>query len=173
MPSAKTTSMMRMIRPMALGVLVAPMLAVCAQTPKAQATKAGLPRTERHEVRHEIDQLEDKWRNAILKGDVTVVDSLLADDYNAITPSGTLQTKQEALDILRQGRVHFTSFEVSDRKVRFYGTTALGTNTDGPISGSFRYTRVYVRDAKGAWKVVSFEANRIREPGDHPDDHSK
>ncbi|MGA2218445.1 MAG: nuclear transport factor 2 family protein [Terracidiphilus sp.] len=181
MPSAKTTSMMRMIRRMALGVFLAPVLAVWTQTPPAQASKAGMPRTERHEVRHEIDQLEEKWRNAILKSDVAVVDSLLAEDYNAITPSGTLQTKQEALDILRSGRVHFTTFDISDRKVRFYGKTALvtsvatilGTNPEGAMSGSFRYTRVYVRDAKGTWKVVSFEANRIREPGDHGSDHSK
>jgi ketosteroid isomerase-like protein len=33
------------------------------------------------------------------------------------------------------------------------------------ISGSYRYTRVYVRDAQGKWKIVSFEASRIREPG--------
>jgi ketosteroid isomerase-like protein len=58
--------------------------------------------------------------------------------------------------------------------VRFYGTTALvtsradvsGTNTGGDFSGSFRYTRVYVRNAEGKWKVVSFEASRIREPGE-------
>jgi len=167
--------MMPMIRRMALGVLLAPVLAVWTQTPAAQASKAGMPRTERHEVRHEIDQLEDKWRNAILKSDAAVLESLLADDYMAITPSGTLQTKQESLNYVRSGRVHFTTFDITDRKVRFYGTTALvtsvatilGTNAEGPISGSFRYTRVYVRDGKGAWKVVSFEANRIREPGDH------
>jgi ketosteroid isomerase-like protein len=42
-----------------------------------------------------------------------------------------------------------------------------GTAGDGDISGSYRYTRVYVRDAQGAWKIVSFEASRIREPGEH------
>jgi ketosteroid isomerase-like protein len=71
--------------------------------------------------------------------------------------------------------VHFTTLDISDRKVRFYGTTALvtsvasiaGTTPDGAISGNYRYTRVYVRNAQGAWKVVAFEASRIREPGDH------
>ena len=41
------------------------------------------------------------------------------------------------------------------------------TNAEGEISGSFRYIRVYVRDAKGIWRIVSFEASRIRESGDH------
>jgi len=59
--------------------------------------------------------------------------------------------------------------------VRFYGTTALvtsraevsGSTADGDISGSYRYTRVYVRDEQGVWKIVSFEASRIRDPDDH------
>ena len=59
--------------------------------------------------------------------------------------------------------------------MRFYGKTALvtsvayvqGTTTDGDVSGSFRYTRVYVRDAQDKWKIVSFEASRIRQPGEH------
>ena len=37
----------------------------------------------------------------------------------------------------------------------------------GELSGSYRYTRVYVRDSAGIWRIVSFEASRIREPNDH------
>jgi ketosteroid isomerase-like protein len=181
MPCAKTTSAMQMSRLIALGLLLVPVLAVCAQTAPTQTSPAGQPKTHKHEVRHEIDQLEGTWRDAVLKGNTAALDSLLADDYMAITPSGTLQTKQEALDSLRSGRLHFTSLEISDRKVRFYGATALvtsvaaieGTTAEGPLSGSFRYTRVYVRNPQGAWKVVSFEANKIRDPGDHGNDHSK
>jgi ketosteroid isomerase-like protein len=140
-----------------------------------QVRPAGLPRGQRHEVRHEIDQMEESWRNAVLKGNTTTLDSLLADDFMAISASGTLQTKEETLANLRTGRTHFTSLTISDRKVRFYGTTALvtslaeaqGTTGDGEISGSYRFTRVYVRDAQGAWKIVSFEASKIREPGEH------
>ena len=101
--------------------------------------------------------------------------SLLADDYMAITPTGILQSKEQALANLRAGTVHFNSIDLSDRKVRLYGTTALvtsraevaATGPDGNISGSYRYTRVYVKDAHGVWRIVSFEANRIREPGEH------
>ena len=41
-----------------------------------------------------------------------------------------------------------------------------GTNAEGDINGSFRYTRVYVRDAHGEWKIVSFEASRILKHGE-------
>ncbi len=127
-----------------------------------------------HEVRHEIDQLEEAWRNAMLKSDTTTLSNLLADDYIAITASGTLQTKEDTLANLRTRRVHLTGLELSDRKVRFYGKTALvtslaeveGVNAEGDLSGSLRYTRVYVRDAQGHWKIVSFEASHIRQPGE-------
>jgi len=106
---------------------------------------------------------------------VSALDGLLADDYIAITPNGTLQSKEQTLASLRSGALHINFMEFSDRKVRFYRQTALvtsraevkGSNSDGDLSGSYRYTRVYVRDEKGKWKVVSFEASRIRDSDDH------
>jgi len=41
-----------------------------------------------------------------------------------------------------------------------------GKSAQGDFSGTYRYTRVYVRNAQGKWKVVSFEASRVREPGE-------
>ena len=135
----------------------------------------GMPRAQRHESRHEIDQIEQTWKDAIIHRNASAMESLLADDYIAITASGTLQSKDQTLANLRTGTLHFNSIEFSDRKVRFYGQTALvtsraevsGSNADGDFSGSYRYTRVYVRDEQGKWKIVSFEASRIREADEH------
>jgi len=132
-------------------------------------------RGEKHEVRHEIDQLEENWREAALKSNVPAMDALLADDYMAITATGTLQNKEQTLANLRTGLTHFAALDLSERKVRFYGTTAVvtsiaqvnGVTPEGDLTGSYRYTRVYVRDPRGHWKIVSFEASRIREPGEH------
>jgi len=167
MPDALTKTARKMGRLIAyLLILATPVLA--AQTPP----KNSLPRAQKHEGRHEIDQLEETWRMAVLKSDMVAMDSLLADDFIGISPSGTLQNKEQMLGSMSSGRVHFTSLQLSDRKVRFYGATALvtslataaGTNGEGEISGSFRYTRVYVRNPQGQWKVVSFEASRVRSP---------
>lgn len=144
-------------------------LAFCALPLYTAAQKS-----QKHEHRHrEIDQLEEVWRSAVLSSNTVAMNSLLADDYTAITANGTLQTKQEWLAGLRSGRVHFTVLDISDRKVRFYGDTAVvtsrarveGTGADGAAFGNFRYTRVYVRNSQGKWKTVSFEASRIRAPG--------
>lgn len=135
----------------------------------------GLSLAQKHESRHEIDQLEDGWRTAALNGDAKTMDSLLADDYMAITAAGTLQSRDETLANLRSGRLHFTSLTITDRKVRFYGTTAVvtslatieATNPEGPVTGDYRYTHVYVRNAQGQWKIVSSEASHVRKPGPH------
>lgn len=149
------------------------LLAALAPALSAAPPPGGMPRAQKHENRHEIDQLELAWRDAVIKADTASMDKLLADDYMAILPNGTLQSKEETLASLRSGTMHFTAITVSDRRVRFYGTTALvtsradvsGTSVAGPISGSYRYTRVYVRNQQGAWKIVSFEASRIRTEG--------
>src|SRR5580700_888589 len=88
---------------------------------------AAMPRAEKHETRHQIEHLEDAWRTAVLKGNITAMDALLADDYIAISPTGILQSKEQALANLRSGSMHFNSIELTDRKIRMYGTTALVT----------------------------------------------
>jgi ketosteroid isomerase-like protein len=159
-------------RLMLAALFVLALSTMAAQTTGAVAHPSG---PHKHEHRHEIDQLEGAWRDALMKSNPSQMEKLLADDYLAITASGTLQTRNEALASMRAGQMHFTTLDISDRKVRFYGTTALvtslaevqGTTADGDLSGSYRYTHVYVKDAQGAWKIVSFEASRIREPGEH------
>ncbi len=68
------------------------------------------------------------WREAELKSNIPAMAALLADDYMAITASGTLQTKDQALAGLRGGQTHFTALDLSDRKVRYYGSTAVVTS---------------------------------------------
>ena len=151
-------------------LLIALALLVMCSTPFLFA----MPRAEKHEVRHQIEQLEAAWRNALLHGNTSAMDGLLADDYMAITPNGILQSKDQALASLRSGALHITALDLSDRKIRLYGATALvtsraevtGTDREVDMTGAYRYTRVYVKDARGAWRIVSFEASRIREQGE-------
>lgn len=151
-------------------------LALVCLAAAAQA-KSGMPRAVRHESKHEIDQLEETWKDAIIHRNAQAMDTLLADDYIAISANGTLQSKDQALQNLKSGKMQFKSIDFSDRKVRFYGQTALvtsraevsGITPEGDISGSYRFTRVYVHNSPGGWKIVSFEASRIRDPGEHPE----
>jgi len=133
-----------------------------------------MPHSAHHELRHEIEQLEERWSKAMVRADIPALEVLLAGDYMGITANGTLQTRDDLLASVRSGALHFQAIEVSDRKIRFYGTTALvtsraevtGSGPSGDLSGAYRYTHVYARTATGTWQIVSFEASRI-----HDDDH--
>lgn len=137
---------------------------------------AGLGKALKHERRHEIDALEEAWCSALLHADTEALASMMSDDYISITARGILQTKDETLNKLRTRQTRIISLELSDRKVRFYGSTALvtslaqveGTSENEDISGNFRYTHVYVRNPSGVWKLVSAEASRI--PGSYEHD---
>jgi ketosteroid isomerase-like protein len=142
---------------------------------RTQSPASTLPRAQRHEYRHEIDQAEEAWRSAILKGNASALAALLSDDYTAITAKGAIETKEQAINSLRAGGLQLTALVISDRKVRVYGSTAVvtsmaeltGTRKAQEVSGRYRYTRVYVRNQAGQWKIVSFEASRIQESGEH------
>jgi ketosteroid isomerase-like protein len=70
--------------------------------------------------------------------------------------------------------VAITKLDVSDIKIKRVGSIAIVTSlaqvegeaNGNPLSGSYRYTRVYQRLPSGVWRVTSFEATRIpRNPG--------
>jgi len=176
MPDSARAHLSPASRPLSKVWAIAAVLALAGSTLPLHARSQSPRAPQKHESRHQIDELEDAWRDAVLNSNATAMASLLSDDYTAITASGTLQNKEEALANLRATTRHISSLTISERKVRFYGQTAVvtslaaieGTNAEGTdVTGGYRYTRVYVRDPQGHWKIVSFEASPIREPGPH------
>jgi ketosteroid isomerase-like protein len=157
------------------GSVASCILLLASSAAPGQAAKNPVPRAQRHEYHHEIDQAEEAWRTAILKANSTGLANLLADDYTGITAKGAIQTKDQAIANLRSGALQVTALNISDRKVRVYGSTAVvtsvaeltGSKNDQEVTGRYRYTRVYVRDQQGQWKIVSFEASRIQESNEH------
>jgi ketosteroid isomerase-like protein len=144
------------------------LLLLCACPPAPGHAKVfPIPHRDDH-LRKEIEALESQWREALIHNNVAIFDRLLAEDYLGITPSGTLETKADALAVGRSGTVKISEIDPSDTKVHVYGDTAVvtsraevvGTSNDRDISGEYRYTRVYNRRL-GEWKIVSFEANRV------------
>jgi len=101
MPGFKTNPAPLIRHRMAPVLVLIPVLLAVIFAASAPRLYAGMPRTQKHESRREIDQLEEVWRNAVLQANTAAVDSLLADDYLAITPNGTLQTKEQALAAMR------------------------------------------------------------------------
>lgn len=120
-----------------------------------------------------IRQLEDKVRQAALKGDVATIQEMFADDYVSISAvTGTPSSKADAVNNYKSGRLKYESIDASDVKIHVYGpSTALVTGKadvkgklgDQDFSGSYRFSRLYVKRG-GKWQVVAFQSTKI--PGE-------
>lgn len=122
----------------------------------------------------EILKLEEKLLQAALKGDASTFQKLLADDYFAISGvTGSVATKQESLKNYQTSKLKYDSLTPSETKVHVYNpTTALltakveakGKLGDQDLSGSYRYSRLYVKRG-GQWQVVALQSTKIPGPG--------
>lgn len=148
---------------MHVGILV-----LLMSLPMARAQAGILPHGGH--LRKSIERLEQRYSRAMLDGDVGTMARMLASDYLGIEPNGIIKTKAETLHAWKHHIIEMQQLSLSDLHVRIYGNTAVvtsrayvvGQGPDGPMRGEYRYTRVYHRDAEGRWRIVSFEANRIR-----------
>ncbi len=142
---------------LSLGILLAAAQPACAFHPH-------------HDIKHQVEQLEEQWRTAQLAGDVSTMDKMLADDYVGITMSGQVATKSQQLNRIRSHAFVLTRLDLEEMKVKLVGPVAIvtvharveGTSEGARVDGEYRYTRIYDRLPNGAWKITNFEATRIR-----------
>lgn len=126
---------------------------------------------QKHDYKHEVEILEEQWRQAQLSGDIATMDRLLSDDYVGISMTGQVNTKSQQLNRIRSHTVVLSKIDLGEMKVKLVGSIAIvtvrasveGTNEGAPMNGTFRYTRVYQHLPNGGWKITNFEATRIPE----------
>lgn len=111
----------------------------------------------------EIVGLEAALREAQLSADVAALDRLIADELLFTGPDGRLATKAQDLAAHASGAVRFREHRPEELRVRAVGETvrvaalraSLAVEVGGePVSGTFRYTRVWAREDGGPWRVV-------------------
>jgi ketosteroid isomerase-like protein len=118
----------------------------------------------------EIVALEAHIRAAQLSADVAELDALIAEPLLFTGPDGRLGTKQQDLDAHASGAVRFRSHEPEELRIRRVGadvavtalrarlTVEVGGQT---VQGTFRYTRVWAREAGGPWRVVGGHVSAV------------
>ena len=153
------------------GILLIALVAFAAAV--SPAARADGPHPKRNDqYKHQVEKLEQAWRNAELNDDVDAMDRLLSEDYVGITMAGQVVTKTQQLERMKNRSMVLTAIELTDVKVKLIGTTAIvlskadvdGTNDGEPMHGTYRYTRVYSRLPSGTWKITNFEATRVGPP---------
>ena len=140
---------------LALAVLCAFVGAGCLY---ARAEKRVKPHKEnRRSDSHQIESMEEQWRDAVLKNASAALEKMTTDDFLKRIGSHVNQ---------------FSTFELMVLKVRVQPGSAIATSQthivgtlDGrPVDAIFRYTKVYTRVAGGPWRVANFEATRVSRP---------
>ena len=118
----------------------------------------------------EIVALEARIRAAQLGADVAALDALIADELLFTGPDGQLGTKAQDLAAHRAGVVRFRAHEPEELRIRRVGADVavvalrarLTVEVAGtPVSGTFRYTRVWARESGGEWRVVGGHVSAV------------
>jgi ketosteroid isomerase-like protein len=117
----------------------------------------------------EIEAVEAALRSAQLTADVAALDALIDDDLLFTGPNGELATKADDLAAHRSGLVRFTAHEPQELRMRQVGNdvvvVALRAHltvvvAGQPISGTYRYTRVWAR-TNGRWRIVAGHVSEV------------
>jgi hypothetical protein len=105
---------------------------------------------------------------AMVRGDLTALDTLLGPELSYIHSDGVLESKAQFLATLRTGRLRYQAIEPGDLKTRLYGDVGVvtGRSRMGVIAGSellqfsVRFTAIYRHTAK-SWVLVAWQATRL------------
>jgi hypothetical protein len=118
----------------------------------------------------DVARVEQRWDDALLRGDKATLAAVLAEDFVFIDASGARFTRQQILDSAgKSGKKKMTANHTENRSVRTYGETAVvtgrfveeGTYDGKPYSIATEYTDVYVRRG-GVWRAVAAHASARR-----------
>jgi ketosteroid isomerase-like protein len=107
-------------------------------------------------------QVENNWVNALIKSDITVLDSIFADTYVDTDEHSHRGGKQDVFSFLKSGDLKLDSIKLSDMQVHLYGDAAVvigsseqaGSFLGGPLAAKIIFTDTFVKQ-NGKWRAVA------------------
>ncbi len=122
------------------------------------------------QAEYEIRQREARRFEAIVVGDVAVLDDILSDDLSYTHATGVREAKAEFIAKLKSGQLRYESFAAEDIQVRVYGAAGVVTGVarvkvqvkGEPLSFRLRFTDVYIKQ-DNRWQMVAWQATRLPE----------
>jgi len=107
---------------------------------------------------------------AMVRGDLTTLDALLADDLTYTHASGRLESKAPFLEAIASGRNQYESITAEEVRVRVYDTVGILTGTAQiratiraqPMHHRLRFIEAY-RKADGYWQLVAWQSTLLPE----------
>jgi ketosteroid isomerase-like protein len=110
----------------------------------------------------------EDFYGALRKNDLDKLSQIYADDYMLVRPDGSVFSKTQILDDLKTHSMSFHSIELTNEKIRVYGSVGILTGDsqitsvrDGKESHTeFRLVAVY-RKQDGRIELVHFQSSPI------------
>lgn len=151
------------MRPLILGlcVLIATAASSCAARQAASAPTA--TPTAEQEI---LTLSREKWR-WMSERKVDTLAALFHDEAVFVHMGGNMSRNQE-LEVIKSGGIHYKHAEILESSVRFIGNTAIVLNRirldavvgGNEVSNPFVVTEVYVKQ-NGTWKLGSLSFTRL------------
>ena len=138
-----------------VSLLVLASLAVWALDFAVAQNKSGTPASQ-------VLALEKKWNEVYKRGDISAMDSLLADDFIITVEDGSTFSKPGYIARSGDSSVHVEISEMSDLQVRIHGNTGVvtgayhekGTERGKSYEYRDRFTDVWM-NLNGRWQVIA------------------
>jgi uncharacterized protein DUF4440 len=105
-----------------------------------------------------VKEAENILLNAQVRRDRKALEDIISDDYVGVNPDGTRVSKREEIENMLS--TNYSSGEIVDLVVNFYGETAVATGQmilgSDAVSHRFSFTDVYLNQ-----KLVACQANLL------------
>lgn len=148
--------------------LTAILLLALAGGVAAQTTDAAKPNAETEKA---LMKMEQDVSAALTKADADALSKALADDFYAVNPDGTTQSKAEFVADLKSGKFKLESNKLDDMKVRAagadmavvtYRSADKGSVAGQDISGQYRWVDVFAKRG-GTWQIIVSQGTRLEQ----------
>jgi ketosteroid isomerase-like protein len=105
------------------------------------------------EAQCQVLAIDDRRRDALLRGDPAPLRQIYADDYTLVSAAGDVYSKADQINDLTAGQVRYEKIEVTERASRVYGDVVILLSRERTnivragrqVGGDIRVTRVYKR----------------------------
>ena len=117
---------------------------------------------------NELIGVENAWKQAVVKRDVSALQHLYADEYMSVDQEGMTWNKKQDIEIDTAGVSRLSTYKLEDLTVRIYGDVAVvtGRNSatgkvlDRAAKAHNRFTDVFVK-RDGRWQCVHSQTTPI------------
>ncbi|HMF77906.1 MAG TPA: nuclear transport factor 2 family protein [Bryobacteraceae bacterium] len=116
-------------------------------------------------VKTAVTNAQKEWTAAVLKGDRSTLDKLLAPDLSYTHSSAKTQTKEEFIHDATAGGTTYKSIDFENTKLRQYGDTVVITHAAVITTVQTGVSHLYITEVwvlqGGHWQMASRQATKL------------